>query len=61
MPLPLIPVAIALAGTVGAAVNKAWNASDMMDEAKKIADDAEHKVKLLDEVIMTEKLLLNKI
>lgn len=35
MPLPLIPVAIALAGTVGAAVKKAWNASDMMDEAKK--------------------------
>lgn len=35
MPLPLIPVAIALAGAAGAAVKKACNASDMMDEAKK--------------------------
>lgn len=60
MPLPLIPVAIALAGTVGAAVKKAWNASDMMDEAKKIADDAEHKVKLLDEVINDRKAIVEQ-
>lgn len=60
MPLPLIPVAIVLAGTVGAAVKKAWNASDMMDEAKKIADDAEHKVKLLDEVINDRKAIVEQ-
>lgn len=57
MPLPLIPVAIALAGVLGGAAKKAWNACDMMDEAKKIADDAEYKVKLLDKVINDRKAI----
>lgn len=35
MPLPLIPAAIALGSLLGGAAKKAWNACDMMDEAKK--------------------------
>ena len=57
MPLPLIPVAIALAGIFGGAVKKACNASDMMDEAKKIAGDAEHRVKIFEEVLNERKAI----
>lgn len=57
MPLPLIPVAIALAGIFGGAVKKACNASDMMDEAKKIAGDAEYRVKIFEEVLNERKAI----
>lgn len=60
MPLPLIPVAIAIAASVGTAAKKAWNASDMMDEAKKIANDAEHRVKVLDEVLNDRKAITER-
>lgn len=60
MPLPLIPVAIVLVGAAGAAVKKACNASDMMGEAKKIADDAEHRVKSLDKVINDQKAIVEQ-
>lgn len=57
MPLPLISAAIALGSLLGGAAKKAWNACDMMDEAKKIADDAGHRVHLLDEVINDRKAI----
>lgn len=60
MPLPLIPVAIALAGVLGCAAKKACNASDMMDEAKKIAGDAEHRVKIFEKVLNERKAIVEQ-
>lgn len=57
MPLPLIPVAIAIATSVGAAATKALNASNMMDNAKKIAKNAEFRMKLMDEAVNESKAI----
>lgn len=60
MPLPLIPVAIAIAASVGAATTKALNASNMMDKAKKIAKNAEFRVKKINEAQSESKAISEK-